>query len=134
MMKWVLSQMKGIVGGIERIHNYSTNKRGSHGDLRPENIILFAEDPAWPETSGGRLCIADFGLTKFMYGETPRAPRVKPESWGHKTYRPPEIVPSNHDPEFHDRSRKYDMWSVGCILMEYVVWDLQRSVHQIRVV
>ncbi|KAI0440127.1 heterokaryon incompatibility protein-domain-containing protein [Xylaria telfairii] len=91
------------------------DKHWRHGDLKPENILVF-ESSSWVET----LKIADFGLAKQHDFAT--AFREGPTSTRHTTlqYEAPEAVTNKDKP----RSRLYDIWSMGCIILESVIWLL----------
>lgn len=138
LVLWSLKQMSGIAQGLYAIHNFKTTtplssteiqmpqgqalmsvskkeeKFGRHGDLKPENILLFS-------TSDGAECqITDFGLGRFHGRDT----RTKPAPYtifSSPTYEPPECH------IFMSVSRAYDMWSIGCLFLEWVSWVLKGS-------
>ncbi|KAF3025516.1 hypothetical protein E8E14_008557 [Neopestalotiopsis sp. 37M] len=71
----------------------------------------------------GKLVIADFGLAKFHLLDTQR--RKKNSSMFDRTlrYEPPEMEIENLHPEDKNpRSRNYDVWSMGCIFLEFSIW------------
>ncbi len=138
---WSLNQMCGISSALLLIHNFTVeyplkvpgagNVRlpadvklsvrdgeemfGRHGDIKPENILWFSE-----EGSGGVLQIADFGLGRF-HGRDSRS-GLNPESIvSSPTYEPPEC--KLRQPV----SRAYDIWSLGCLYLEFVTWLLKGS-------
>lgn len=92
---------------------------GRHGDIKPENILWFqmqnGEDEQLP--ANGKLVISDFGLTEFHRFETgivnPRGIPISP------TYRAPEYDVSA------GITQSYDIWTLGCVLLEFIVWYLQ---------
>ncbi|KAM6517376.1 hypothetical protein FSOLCH5_008338 [Fusarium solani] len=88
-----------------------------HGDLKPDNILLF-KDATSPWL--GTLKIADLGLAKQHAFATSQ--RVDPTRQKYSTshYEAPEVVIRRHEP----RSRLYDIWSMGCIIFEFVIWLL----------
>ncbi|RSL41149.1 hypothetical protein CEP54_015908 [Fusarium duplospermum] len=88
-----------------------------HGDLKPDNILLF-KDITSPWL--GTLKIADLGLAKQHAFAT--AQRVDPtrQKYGTSHYEAPEVIIRRHAP----RSRLYDIWSMGCIIFEFVIWLL----------
>ncbi len=64
----------------------------------------------------GRLKIGDFGLTRFHHpGTTGVSPR---QVMATQTYRPPE-----YDLE-EKVSRPFDIWSLGCLYLEFTTWLL----------
>ncbi len=150
---WSLKQMCGIASGLQLIHAFkvtvplsvpgaggagSLDVRlgkgkglgrlkvekgeqwfGRHGDIKPENVLWFAKDQfsAHPHQMGV-LKIADFGLGRF-HGRDSRS-GVNPETViSSPTYEPPECklrLPV---------SRAYDIWSLGCIYLEFITWILR---------
>jgi len=139
---WFLRQINGLVSALNEIHNFNTGakpepqrvqtaatratrlqaipinvekgKWGRHGDLKPENILWF-HDNAYP---GGRLQIADFGLGRF-HGLESRSRQDPTTINGSPTYTPPEIFLRQYV------SRSYDIWSFGCIFLEFITWLLR---------
>ncbi|KAI9891460.1 MAG: hypothetical protein M1814_002779 [Vezdaea aestivalis] len=117
---WLFQQLLGLAGAIHEIHNFedknqdslSARKTGYHHDLNMDNILYFAR------TEGqefGTLVISDFGLAKFhgpLSGSGTKARKSTP------TYAPPESDSRGQI------SRPYDMWSLGCIFVELLVWIL----------
>lgn len=154
MVSWVVNQCKGIASGLSSIHNFhskcSADTRGQyevhcrhskpehipeqssddgiygrHGDIKPENILWFNGPHE------GMLKIADFGLTDFR-SRTSRS-YVNPRSVAcSPTYAPPEIALDM------PISRAYDIWSLGCVYLEFVIWLmggvdlLETAGHMIR--
>lgn len=94
-------------------------KHWRHGDLKPENILVFPGS-----TWLGTLKIADLGLAKRHDFATEHRPEVT--STHHTTlhYEAPEVVAN---PAREPRSRRYDIWSMGCIMLESVIWLLYGS-------
>jgi serine/threonine protein kinase len=86
--------------------------RGHHGDLKPQNILVF---PSSPGEDYGTLKISDFGLG----GLRKRAP-----SSSSGTFRPtPAYTPPEHDTDGADAWRSSgDVWALGCLYLEFIVW------------
>ncbi|KAI0144539.1 heterokaryon incompatibility protein-domain-containing protein [Xylariaceae sp. FL1272] len=97
----------------------SVTQHWRHGDLKPENILVFS-DESWL----GTLKIADLGLAKKHNFATEFRP--DPTSTNHTTlhYEAPEVILNNRN---EPRSRRYDIWSMGCIILESVIWLLYGS-------
>lgn len=92
---------------------------GRHGDIKPENILWFHshKDQDDQPPVNGKLVISDFGLTEFHRIETAF---VNPQNVARSpTYRPPEYDVSAKI------SQSYDIWTLGCVLLEFIVWYLQ---------
>jgi serine/threonine protein kinase len=149
---WSLKQMSGIASGLQLIHDFRVTVPlsvpgagtidirlgkgkglgqlkvqkgeqwfGRHGDIKPENVLWFARDQYSPHPHPmGVLQIADFGLGRF-HGRDSRS-GVNPETIiSSPTYEPPEC--KMHLPV----SRAYDIWSLGCIYLEFITWVLRGS-------
>jgi serine/threonine protein kinase len=136
--------MAGLASGLSMIHNFKTTIAlapeggftlpddgiklavqtgeemfGRHGDIKPENILWFKRPLDIEQQDGmGVLQLTDFGLGRF-HGRESRS-NVNPKSiYNSPTYEPPECkleVPV---------TRKYDMWSLGCLYLEFVTWLLE---------
>jgi serine/threonine protein kinase len=125
MVEWFIQQCLGLVQGLSRVHRLTTEvseekgsskpeiEFGRHGDIKPENILLFS-DHAHPNDRG-TLVVSDFGLTRFhrSSGGQHREKRITP------TYRAPE-----YDLNRGVTTRAYDIWSLGCLFLEFATWML----------
>lgn len=123
-MEWFFTQLVGLASAIENLHHPKQNPQEScrHGDLKPENILCFSkhEPGARKIPTDVKLVIADAGHAKVhekateLRGEQTKTPR------GTRMYAPPEaeINPTEA------RSRRYDIWSLGCMYLEFLVWIL----------
>ncbi|KAK1992797.1 kinase-like protein [Colletotrichum falcatum] len=128
---WMQQQCRGIANAVKRIHGLATwqkNKRmgasgaveeevlpkdwGRHGDIKPSNILWFA---AYGQDRD-HLVVADLGLTRYHSLLT--RSRVSRVDGYTGTYRAPEI--DLGDPI----SARYDIWSLGCVFLEFCVWYL----------
>ncbi|KAK7420956.1 hypothetical protein QQX98_002521 [Neonectria punicea] len=128
---WLCRQCQGLAEGLLTIHRHETGnipgsyltseitkKHGRHGDLKPENILWFKDQTS--EEGGDNtvmLKITDFGLMRFhgtmsMYNDDAASLAIS------RTYRAPEYNIKN------EVSQAYDIWSLGCVLLEFVTWYL----------
>jgi serine/threonine protein kinase len=117
---WAIKQMAGLAAALQKLH--SEGKHGvhcRHGDLKPANIVR-SETPDDPK-SHGHFRITDMGVAKV----NDRATFLAPTSGTFK------FTIRYQSPEFRFRvrpdvptGRAYDMWSMGCILLEWVIWLL----------
>jgi hypothetical protein len=124
---WMATQCAGIADGLRRIHTYrdSLDTRqepddplyGRHGDIKPENILLFrnSDDP----TDRGTLKLADFGLADFRSKDSKSNVR-RSQIGNTMAYRPPEC----DTPECATISRSYDIWTLGCVYLEFITWAI----------
>jgi hypothetical protein len=127
LMLWVAQQCQGIASGLYEIHNYHASndllhpderalykRYGMHNDLKPENILWFSMEPN--DYGHGLVQIADFGLSSF-HGTTSRSNfRVRAAS---ASYRAPEL-----DTLPGTISRAFDIWTLGCLYLEFITWFL----------
>lgn len=119
LARWVAEQCLGIAHALRSLHNtigHQTQEEktwGRHGDIKPENILLF-KDTKSTNSKLGTLAIADFGLSNF--GSDKKRPK---RLAGTKTYRPPE-----YDISDAPISRASDIWSLGCVFLEFLTWFL----------
>ncbi|KAK7423424.1 hypothetical protein QQZ08_009102 [Neonectria magnoliae] len=128
---WLCRQCQGLAEGLLTIHQHETGniprsyltsdmtkKHGRHGDLKPENILWFKSQNAEEgDYDAAVLKITDFGLMRFhgtvsMYQVDATKVAVSP------TYRAPEYDIKK------EVSQAYDIWSLGCVLLEFVTWYL----------
>ncbi|ROW10439.1 hypothetical protein VMCG_01821 [Cytospora schulzeri] len=110
----IIQQMVGLAGALWALHNFKDEGAYRHGDLKPENILIFG-DGTWT----GTWKIADMGLAKRHITDTSAR---GPTSTRHGTpsYEPPEAYLNT----LSARSRLYDIWSMGCITLELIIWLL----------
>ncbi|KAF2972464.1 hypothetical protein GQX73_g1098 [Xylaria multiplex] len=95
-----------------------------HGDLKPENILRFLNSQTKDSNSLcsiGNLKIADLGLAKRHVVATEYRAQKTSTMYGTALYEAPEAAQSL---EKKARSRLYDVWSMGCIMFEFVLWML----------
>ncbi|CAH0046932.1 unnamed protein product [Clonostachys solani] len=97
---------KDLVAEVENDKSY-----GRHGDIKPENILWFRD------YNGNRdhLMITDFGLTEF-HSRDSRSHRGLDGLAVTDTYQSPDIFLARKV------TRKYDVWSLGCVFVEFVSW------------
>ncbi|KAJ4293284.1 hypothetical protein N0V90_008566 [Kalmusia sp. IMI 367209] len=121
-LKWVFTQLSGLAEAIKTLHHSHKERSTRHGDMKPENILCFDDlnKEHSEQVHSCILVIADVGLsrshdklTEFRKGAT----RTKS---GTIKYEPPETELQPNVP----RSRRYDVWSLGCIYLEFLVWML----------
>lgn len=116
----IVHQLVGLAGALEKLHAFSHGSSASyrHGDLKPENILIFdINNPGFL----GTWKMADLGLAKYHILSTDG--RVKPSSnfgAGTISYQPPE----SFRPRAAPTSRLYDIWSMGCIILQLMTWLL----------
>lgn len=142
-VRWMARQCTGIAHGIIRIHTHKTTYRplnapgggaatvfGHHGDIKPENVLWFAKPPSPSSSSSslplsedltsGTLKLSDFGLARFSIHQHTRSMTPASKWAATLAYRAPET-------DLHPEAaigRSYDMWTLGCLYLEFVTWAL----------
>ncbi|EFX01599.1 tol-like protein [Grosmannia clavigera kw1407] len=121
VMLWMMGQFSGMAGAIEELHNRSGEDRQNycrHGDIKPQNILCFGKpDDLLTQL---RLVIADVGIARIHEKVTKDRSRTKPSA-STIMYEAPEMgVGSSTEP----KSRDIDVWSMGCVFLEFIVWLL----------
>ncbi|KAK4680737.1 hypothetical protein QC764_101410 [Podospora pseudoanserina] len=95
----------------------SSDEHWRHGDLKPENILQFNQSQTNDSRWLGTLKIADLGLAKQHVFATARRKEVTNQKFTTSHYEAPEAVANLHLP----RSRRFDIWSIGCVILEFVI-------------
>ena len=119
--RWMLTQCFGIADGLHEIHGDgdvaglrpNDKNTGRHGDIKPENILWLKRH----NDSDNHLLICDFGLSRFhsyLSQSVEKLPGYSP------SYRPPEC-----DLQRMKFSVKYDIWTLGCLLLDFLTWYLR---------
>ncbi|KAH0426457.1 FAD binding domain protein [Colletotrichum camelliae] len=132
---WVARQCHGLAVGLSNIHVYQSQPEndlrvpslvptshekpfGRHNDIKHENVLWFRDNSKDAEDYAGQLKISDFGFVNFN-SEGSRS-IVPNQALFTPTYRPPECAVPNHT-----ISRALDLWSLGCLYLEFVTWLLK---------
>jgi serine/threonine protein kinase len=117
--EWCLEEMAGIATALSYLHNDlvtqdSRPMSGWHMDLKPENILVEKD----PSASKLTFKISDFG-SSYIY---PKGSRLElPPHPGLGTYEPPECQLNL------PQSQAYDIWSLGCVFLECLIWLMKGS-------
>jgi serine/threonine protein kinase len=109
---WSLRQMLGLAMALEALHGVNCR----HGDLKPENILHFHGTTA----TDGKLVIADVGISKTHQKDTQFRHEGTNTRATTPSYEAPEAITNASTP----RARRYDIWSIGCIFLEFAIWIL----------
>jgi len=120
LIAWALQQLSGLAEALRALHNFGSHRFGRHGDIKPENILLFRHINDTTADKRGTLQFADLGLAKFHDTVTSERRASTVTMSGTRMYEPPETEIHQKTP----RSRKYDIWSMGCVLLEFSIWLL----------
>ncbi|UQC90018.1 protein kinase [Colletotrichum lupini] len=143
-ISWMAEQCQGIADGLVRLHQYdsdlqekasqstgllltpldalnrdhesSKRRYGRHGDIKPENILWFHE--TLESIDQGILRLTDFGLAE-LHSRLSRSNQHGSQMANSPTYRPPEC-----DLRRRIIRQSCDIWSLGCVFLEFITWSL----------
>jgi serine/threonine protein kinase len=109
-----LTPVNTLVGGTNGADSSDQGGHFRHGDVKPANILVF------PEAGKllGILKLADLGLAKNHTRATRYREDPSTTKFVTRRYEAPEACLGQK------WSRKFDVWSFGCILLETVIWLL----------
>ncbi|CAG7560619.1 unnamed protein product [Fusarium equiseti] len=120
---WLWSELKGVCYALSVFHNmmkspFEDNKAiviGLHFDLKPANILV---------TTDGKLKVTDFGQSIIQIHGNGEDMTV-PHNPGDSRYAAPESRPTldymKDGPEDIQVLLNYDVWSLGCIMVEVLI-------------
>lgn len=107
------------------LHRASDAKNWRHGDIKPENILRFTGGDGSAEL--GTLKLADLGRAQQHDLVTALRSTIEKERWRTRWYEPPDLSHDLHQQAHGKISRLYDIWSMGCVIFESVIWLLYGS-------
>ncbi|KAF4436563.1 serine/threonine protein kinase [Fusarium austroafricanum] len=116
LILWSLRQMLGIVSAIHALHG----KNMRHGDIKPQNILHFPNCDYRSIDEEGILIIADVGVSKIHREITSMRQDATNCKESTILYEAPEA--ESDQKENKPRHRRYDMWSLGCMFLEFTLW------------
>ncbi|KAI3336766.1 hypothetical protein HD806DRAFT_517809 [Xylariaceae sp. AK1471] len=125
LIKQAVIQMSGLAAALEATHEGKIR----HGDLKPGNGIhrdaycLILRFGATDNNIFGTLKIGDWGLAKLHSMATVLRQEKGLDTttkYGTPLYEPPEVQLG----EVTLLSRQYDVWSMGCVILEIMIWLL----------
>lgn len=121
-MEWVFDQFIGLADAIRTLHYQDDGKSCRHGDLKPENILCFSSSSSRDinDHTSCVLVISDVGLARTHSKATDLRSKTKMQGGETVRYKAPETE------LFPDQAtgRRYDIWSLGCLYLEFVIWLL----------
>jgi serine/threonine protein kinase len=116
LVLWSLQQMLGITTALHMLHEHFQCR---HGDLKPGNILCAHE-------SGEIILkLTDFGVSRVHHAQTTWRKTATTTVFLTPSYQGPEVEFEKMDRmDQRPRSRKYDIWSLGCVFLEFTIWLL----------
>jgi serine/threonine protein kinase len=141
LVREVLQQLRGLASALGELQKIRDDKSPylRSGYLKPESILRFRNGPS---TVVGTLKIAVMGIEQQPTIASYRGILTPPPTtalYGTTSYEPPEVftqelaaegmsslgdLPIPHIPRLHDFTSFYDVWSIGCVILEFLVWIL----------
>lgn len=130
-----LQQLQGLASALYKLQNWRTKatRDPRHGDIKPESILRFRNGPS---TVVGTLKIAVIGLEQHPTITSYRGLLTPPPTtalYGTISYEPPEVLNQELAEEAMSNlgdvsttqiSNLHDVWSLGCVILEFLVWLL----------
>lgn len=108
-----------MLGLTQALHKLHEQFKCRHGDLKPGNILCVQEKEEIV------LKIADFGISKIHHAQTTYRKAATTTDFLTPSYQGPEVEFEKIDKaNQHPRSRKFDIWSMGCVFLEFAIWLL----------
>lgn len=122
LVQEIMIQFQGLAEALYKLH--TPRKKGSyrHSDTKPDNILSFSTPGRMSSDEHpdiGTLKLSDLGLAKYHVEATGYRHQTSAKYTTHR-YQAPEAVTD----EDGARSTRYDIWSIGCVMLEFVIWLL----------
>ncbi|OHW97772.1 protein kinase [Colletotrichum incanum] len=124
--EWMATQFYEISEALQCVHNdraptlryledrdSNVELYGRHGDIKPGSFLWFHTS-----TSPGLIALSDFGLGR-LHTQVSRSKQDPKNIERTATYRSPEF-----DLPLGQVSPRSDIFSLGCVMLEYVTWFL----------
>jgi serine/threonine protein kinase len=121
LIKWIIQQLYGVAQALSKVHYLEEERSYRHGYMEPENIVWFKQG----DTEFGTLKIGDWTEATEHFNGTTLGHSTMVQ-YGTRRYEPPEVSTGlelnlSRDSRFA-RSRLYDIWGIGCITLEVLIW------------
>lgn len=127
LIKASIKQLHGLAKALHAAHSH--NDQGAsfrHGDLKPENILRYQGDSII-----GTLKIGNWGKARELNKVLGTELRMIDTTtyFATRRYEAPEVgISRTYLGQSEVRlSRLYDIWSMGCITLEFLIWLLYGS-------
>lgn len=127
---WMIDQFYHLAKALQCVHNdrqfilsgrTDSNRFGRHGDIKPRNFLFFRDHSgAQGPGLGLKIKMADFGLGR-LYSKESRSKQTPGSVKRTESYAAPEYELPNGL-----ISPKSDIFSLGCVFLEYIVWLFTR--------
>jgi len=120
LVLWSVEQLFGLIDAVWALHEANL----LHGDVGPDNILHFTDPGSRGYGRRGTLVLTGFAWPEYDNSKTGlrSADTTMLLSKCEPYYKTPEAV--DHFKNNRPRSRRYDMWCTGCLLLEHIIWLL----------
>lgn len=120
-IKDIIEQIRGLADALDKLHRFKQHEdqvdHYRHGDIKPENILIFPDE----DNRGiGTFKVSDLGSAMRHSVVTALRERTKNKVFATVVYQPPE----SRTRKLSSTSRLYDIWSMGCVTLEFLIWLL----------
>ncbi|KAF2688472.1 HET-domain-containing protein [Lentithecium fluviatile CBS 122367] len=130
LVKDATDQLSGLATALWRAHHLGGDASYRHGDLKPANILRFGDEREEANDAGalriGTLKIGDWGEAKGHNLSTELRLNRTTARYGTQRYEAPEVTVGVTQRYLNQstkrRSRLYDIWAMGCITLEFIIW------------
>jgi serine/threonine protein kinase len=117
LVRDMIGQLRGMADALQSLHGYKEDLHFRHGDIKPENILHF---PDQRKSRIGTFKISDLGSSVYHAVVTHLREQTGGKAWATMRYQPPEAKTN----PLAASSRLYDIWSMGCVTLEFMIWLL----------
>ena len=117
LVRAMIWQLRGMADALQSLHGFKEDLHIRHGDIKPENILHF---PDQNDSPIGTFKISDLGSSVHHAVVTRLREKTGGKAWSTMRYQPPEAKTN----PLAASSRLYDIWSMGCVTLEFMIWLL----------
>jgi serine/threonine protein kinase len=117
LVRDIFKQLRGMAEALQKLHEFRREGHFRHGDIKPENILVF---PSPVPSQTGLFKISDLGSAQYHDIATRLRERTPGRFFATRQYQAPEAVTKKK----MALTRLYDIWSMGCVILEFMIWLL----------
>ncbi|ETS80572.1 hypothetical protein PFICI_08101 [Pestalotiopsis fici W106-1] len=110
---WLSDQIRGIAHGLATLHDLVNGTVIRHGAIEPESILMMRAS----RELRGKFVIGGFGRS-HVYSELDRSDENR------MVAKPNAYIPPEDNMSGRVLSRRSDVWSLGCVMLEFMCWML----------
>ncbi|KAK5636501.1 hypothetical protein RRF57_012213 [Xylaria bambusicola] len=120
---WMIQQCFRVSDALQQLHGHKSatltqsDSYARHGDIKPKTFS-FSAVTRWLRSRARPVKITDFGLASFHSLKAEKV--IGKFTKFTPAYRPPEMDITNAS-----IGRAADVWSLGCLFLEFITWYVQ---------